>query len=116
MNVLNPYSSLKYARICKRRENGRIVEIVEEVVFGEPEKVSSLLGADLGGRINTSYVERLNLSIRNSLARFIRRGMNCSKDLEIHSKVFDFFQAWHNFVKPHRSLRLELKNDDGKWM
>jgi hypothetical protein len=114
--VLIPYSTLKYARICKRREKGRVVEIVEEVVFGEPEDVLRLLGADSGGRINTSYVERLNLSIRNSLARFIRRGMNCSKDLGIHSKAINFFQAWYNFVKPHKSLRLELKDGDRKWM
>jgi len=114
--VLIPYPNLKYARVCKKRENGRVVEIVEEVVFGEPEEVLRLLGADSGGRINTSYVERLNLSIRNSLARFIRRGMNCSKDLKIHSKAIDFFQAWYNFVKPHKSLRLELKSGDRKWM
>ena len=114
--VLIPYSNLKYARICKRREKGRVVEIVEEIVFGEPEEVLRLLGADSGGRINTSYVERLNLSIRNSLARFIRRGMNCSKDLEIHSIAIDFFQAWYNFVKPHKSLRLELKEGNRKWM
>jgi hypothetical protein len=85
-------------------------------LFGEPEEVLCLLGADSGGRINTSYIERLNLSIRNSLARFIRRGMNCSKDLGIHSKAIDFFQAWYNFVKPHKSLRLELKYGDRKWM
>jgi IS1 family transposase len=116
LTVLVPYPNLKYARICKRRENGRVVEVVEEVVFGEPEEVLRLLGADCGGRINTSYVERLNLSIRNSLARFVRRGMNYSKDLEIHSKAIDFFQAWYNFVKPHKSLRLELNNENRKWM
>jgi len=114
--LMIPYPNLKYARVCKRRENNRIVEIVEEIVFGEPEEVLRLLGADSGGRINTSYVERLNLSIRNSLARFIRRGMNCSKDLGIHTKAIDFFQAWYNFVKPHKSLRLELKDGDRKWM
>ncbi len=65
------------------------MEIVEEIVFGEPEEVLHLLGADSGGRINTSYVERLNLSIRNSLARFIRRGMNCSKNIDIHSRAID---------------------------
>ncbi|MCD4844286.1 MAG: hypothetical protein K8R25_07365, partial [Methanosarcinales archaeon] len=26
--------------------------------------------------INTSYIERINLTVRNSLARFIRKGMN----------------------------------------
>jgi hypothetical protein len=66
------------------------------------------LGADAGGKINTAYIERFNLTIRNSLARFIRRGMNSSKDLQMHSRAIDFFQAWYNFVKPHHSLRLEV--------
>ncbi len=114
--VLIPYSNLKYARACKRRENGRVVEIIDEIVFGEPEEVLHLLGADSGGRINTSYVERLNLSIRNSLARFIRRGMNCSKDLNIHSKAIDFFQARYNFVKPHKGLSLEHNYGNRKWV
>jgi hypothetical protein len=114
--VFIPYPNLKYARICKRRENGRAIEIVEEVVFGEPEEVLRLLGAESGGRINTSDVERLNLSIRNSLARFIRRGMNCSKDPKIHFQAIDFLQAWYNFVKPHKSLRLELKSGNRKWI
>ncbi len=113
--VMIPYPNLKYARVCKRRENNRIVEIVEEIVFGEPEEVLHLLGADSGGRINTSYVERLNLSIRNSLARFIRRGMNCSKNIDIHSKAIDFFQAWYNFVKSHKSLRLGFEDGNKKW-
>jgi IS1 family transposase len=113
--LLIPYPSLKYARVCKRRENNRIVEIVEEIVFGEPEELLHLLGADSGGRINTSYVERLNLSIRNSLARFIRRGMNYSKNINIHSNAIDFFQAWYNFVKPHKSLRLGIKEGNKKW-
>jgi hypothetical protein len=63
----------------KRRKKGQVVEIVEEVVFGEPEEILRSLGADSGGN-KYLYIERLNLSIRNSLARFIRRGMNCSKD------------------------------------
>jgi hypothetical protein len=114
--VTIPYPNLKYARVCKRRQNGRIVEIVEEIVFGKPEEVLHLLGADSGGRINTSYVERLNLSIRNALARFIRKGMNCSKSSEIHSIAIDFFQAWYNFVKPHRNLRVEIDDGNTKWM
>jgi IS1 family transposase len=32
-----------------------------------------LLGIDSGGKINTAYIEQLNLTIRNSLARFIVR-------------------------------------------
>jgi hypothetical protein len=114
--VLLPYPNLKYAQVCKRREKGRVVEVVQRIVFGGPKDVLRSLGADIGGKINTAYIERNNLTIRNSLARFIRRGMNCSKDLKMHSRAIDFFQAWYNFVKPHRSLRLEVNLGRKKWM
>jgi len=28
---------------------------------------------------------------------------------------FDFFQAWYNFIKPHKSLRLEIDSGIRKW-
>jgi hypothetical protein len=113
--ILIPYPSLKYAQVCKQKEKGRVVEVLQRVVFGDPEEVMKSLGADSGGKINTAYIERLNLTIRNSLARFVRRGMNCSKDLLIHSHAIDFFQAWYNFVKPHQSLRREINAGRKRW-
>jgi IS1 family transposase len=114
--MLLPNPNLKYAQVCKRKERGRVVEVVQRVVFGDPGEVLRLLGADTGGKINTAYIERFNLTIRNSLARFIRKGLNCSKDLQMHSHVIDFFQAWYNFVKPHQSLRLEVTLGKKRWM
>jgi hypothetical protein len=114
--LLLPYPHLKYAQVCKRKEKGRVTEVVQRVVFGEPDDVLRLLGADSGGKINTAYIERFNLTIRNSLARFIRKSMNCSKNRQMHSKAIDFFQAWYNFVKPHQSLRLEINLGRKRWM
>jgi hypothetical protein len=113
--ALIPYPSLKYAQVCKNRRNGRVIEVVQRVVFGDPAEVVKLLGADIGGSINTAYVERLNLTIRNSLARFVRKTMNCSKILKRHTHALDFFQAWYNFVKPHKSLRLEINQGNRRW-
>ena len=75
-----------------------------------------LHGADSGGKINTAYIERLNITIRNSLARFVRKSMNCSKILGRHTHAMDFFQAWYNFVKSHKSLRLRIDQGRKKWM
>jgi hypothetical protein len=113
--ALIPYPNLKYAQICKQKEKGRVVEVLQRVVFGDPEEVMKSLGIDSGGKINTAYIERLNLTIRNSLARFVRRGMNCSKDLWIHSHAIDFFQAWYNLVKPHQSLRIGINECRKRW-
>lgn len=114
--VLIPYPSLKYAKVCKKRKNGRVVEVVQEVVFGDPVEVMESLGVYSGRSINTAYIERLNLTIRNSLARFVRRTMNSSKIKERHSHTMDFFQAWYNFVKPHKSLQLEVNQGERRWM
>lgn len=102
--VLVPHSDLKYAQVYKKREKGRVIEVVQRIVFGEPGEALRLLGADYGGKINTSYAERMNLTFQNSLARFIRKSMNTSKNLVMHSRAIDFFQAWYNLVKPHKSL------------
>jgi len=112
---LIPYPNLKYAQVCKRREKGRVVEVIQRIVFGKQEDVMDSLGVGSSGRISTAYIERLNLTIRNSLARFVRRGMNCSKDLMMHSHAIDFFQAWYNFVKPHKSLRIEINEGRKRW-
>lgn len=114
--VLVPYPNLKYAKICKKRKNGRIIEVIQRIVYGNPEEVMRLLGVDYGGKINTAYIERINLTIRNSLARFVRKSMNCSKILRRHTHSLDFFQAWYNFVKPHKSLRLEVNQGRKRWM
>jgi hypothetical protein len=65
---LIPYLNLKYAQVCKRKEKGRVVEVMQHVVFGNPDEVMEALGVDSGGIIGTAYIERLNLTIRNSLA------------------------------------------------
>jgi len=67
-----------------------------------------MLEIEENGYIGTSYVERFNLTIRDSLARFIRKGMNFSKKMRMHTKALDLFQAWYNFVKPHDSLKIKI--------
>jgi len=114
--IMIPYHDLKYAQVCKIRQKGRVVNIVQRVVFGAVDEVLHLLGADDGCKINTSYVERINLTIRNCLARFIRKTMNESKKMKMHVCTIDFFQAWYNLVKPHKSLKERLENDSKrKW-
>jgi len=113
--ILVPYPNLKYAKVCKKRKNGRLVEVLQRIVYGDPIEIMQLLGVDSGGKINTAYIERLNLTIRNSLARFVGKSMNCSKILGRHPHALDFFQAWYNFVKLHKSLRQRVDQGRKKW-
>ncbi|VVB69602.1 Uncharacterised protein [uncultured archaeon] len=78
---------------------------------------------NLGGNLLTirqdHHFDLFELSeepFRDSLARFVRRGMNCSKDFLMHSPAVDLFQAWCNLVKPRQSLRIEIDAGRRRWM
>lgn len=114
--VLVPPPDLKYAQLCKKRIKDQVIDAVQRVAFGKEDEILKALNVDSEGRISTSYVERINLTIRNALARFIRKGMNCSNTIERHSHVLDFFQAWYNLVKPHDSLKLEAPQGKRRWL
>ena len=112
---LVPLEDLKYVKILKNKVNNCVVETVQRIIFGDPEEIFQMLGADSDGYIGTSYVERINLTIRTSIVRFVRKTMNFSKTMKMHTKAFDLFQAWYNFVKPHDSLKLRIDSGNRKW-
>jgi IS1 family transposase len=112
---LVPLDNLKYVKVLKKKVKNIIVETIQRIIFGDPKEIFEMLGADSDGFIGTSYVERINLTIRTSLSRFIRKGMNFSKTKRKHTKALDLFQAWYNFIKPHKSLRLKVESGNKKW-
>ena len=112
---LVPLDNLKYVKVLKKKVKNIIVETIQRIIFGDPKEIFEMLGVDSDGYIGTSYVERINLTIRTSLSRFIRKGMNFSKTRRKHTKALDLFQAWYNFVKLHKSLRLKIESENKKW-
>jgi IS1 family transposase len=112
---LVPLDDLKYVKVLKKKVKNYVVETIHRIVYGNPEEILEMLGANSDSFIGTSYVERINLTIRTSLARFIRKGMNFSKIMKMHQKAFDLFQAWYNFIKPYKSLRLKIDSGNRKW-
>ena len=112
---LVPLDDLKYVKVLKKKIKNYVVETIQRIIFGDPEEIFEMLGANSDSYIGTSYVERINLTIRTSLVRFVRKTMNFSKTMMMHTKAFDLFQAWYNFVKPHDSLKLRIDSENKKW-
>ena len=67
-----PVPQLLSAQVVKTVRRRRLVRVNHWVVFGTLEAVNHLL-APLGWHINTAFVERLNLSIRQHVAAVGRR-------------------------------------------
>jgi hypothetical protein len=78
-----------------------------QVVFGAAETIESIL-AKRGWKINTSFIERLNLDFRQHVAAIGRRvNTLCKHEAGLRQQVA-IFHTYHNFVLPHASLRLPL--------
>src|SRR3989475_6684052 len=68
-----PQPQLLYAQVIKTVRRRRLVRVQHRVVFGTLETVNAVL-APLGWHINTAFLERLNLTIRQHVAAGGRRG------------------------------------------
>ena len=106
---LLPPSNLLYAQVVKRRERGRVVEVTTKVVFGTEDAIQARLDAStVSETINTSFVERNNLTCRQCNGRLSRKVLSFSKDLTWMEKHLWLSLAYYHFVLPHTSLARPL--------
>ena len=68
-----PVPALLDAQVVQSSRRRRIVGVNYRVVFGTRKRVQQVLAA-CGRKINTAFVERLNLDIRQRVAAVGRRG------------------------------------------
>jgi Integrase core domain len=67
-----------------------------------------LQGLALSGRLNTAFVERLNLTLRQSVAALIRRTWSTMRAAPQLLMDLEWWRAYYHFVRPHESLREAL--------
>jgi len=99
-----PLPELRYAQVMKSYRRQRIVGVKHRVVFGTQLAIEQVL-ARWGWTINTAFVERLNLDIRQCVASVGRRANTLCQGEEGLRDRLVLFQTYHNFVLPHASLR-----------
>jgi IS1 family transposase len=102
-----PLPQLCYAQVLKTVRRRRLVRVSHRVVFGSLGAVQQVLAA-CGWQINTAFVERLNLSLRQRVAAIGRRSATLCKGEAGLGHQLALFQVYYNFVLPHTSLRQAL--------
>jgi IS1 family transposase len=102
-----PLPELLCAPVVKTVRRRRLVGVQHRVVFGTIEAVNQVL-RPLGWQINTAFVERINLSLRQHGAAIGRRVTTLCKGEEGVRQQLVLCQGSHNFCVPHASLRLPL--------
>ena len=71
-----------------------------EVVFGQVDEVSRLLGH------GTVHVERTHLTMRHFNGRLVRKGLGFSKKLEMHRAAAAWENLYYNFGHTVRTLKV----------
>src|SRR6267142_1125551 len=89
--------ALLYAQVDKRREQGRVVEVRRRIIFGARDIITEVLG---GQQINTAYVERDNLTSRQTNGRLVRKTLSHSKKSYFLRRHLELEDAVLNFVRP----------------
>jgi IS1 family transposase len=102
-----PLPRLLYAQVIKTVRRRRLVRVSHRVMFGTLEAVNAVL-APLGWQINTAFVERINLSIRQHVAAVGRRVSTLCKGEDGLRQQLSLYHVYYNFCLPHASLRVPL--------
>jgi len=98
---------LKYATVHKIRENGKVIRVERTIVFGDPETIEQILKASrVSSGINTSFIERSNLTLRNHNRKLTRKTLCFAKQKQALEAQTTIIITYYNFSLPHRGLTL----------
>ena len=105
------WAELHIVQVVKRTCGERIER---RLAFGDLFEALHLIEETQGkrGTVNTAFVERLNATLRTWLPALTRRSRHAGNDAQRLERRFYLTAAAYNFVRPHRSLRVQV---DGCW-
>ena len=95
-----------YGQVVKKKPQGRLQALVYRVCCGAKRF------EELELSIRTSLLERLHLTLRQALAPLVRKSGSFCKDRTHMRRRVVLFQAFYNFARPHRSLRVPLSDPE----
>lgn len=106
-----------YCKVVKERKKGKVIRVDTEIVFGKEQQIRKRLkGSKVSRHINTTFVERNNLTMRERNRRLTRKTMGFSKEKVPLIESLNLYSALYHFVKPHCGLRIEINEVNRRWM
>jgi IS1 family transposase len=101
--------ALLYGQVTKRYRGRRLVRVTPVLRCGTREAFRrALMARGWSGRVNTAFVERVNLTLRQSVAALGRRTWSTARGTPRLAAHLEWWRAYYHFVRPHRSLRVVL--------
>ena len=98
-------AGLLYGQVVKHYRRRRLVRVERRALLGSLDQLKAALrSSGQSGTLQTAFVERLNLTVRQAITALTRRTWGVaqsSAELLLH---LEWWRAYYHFTRPHASL------------
>jgi hypothetical protein len=100
---------LIYGQVKKCYRRRKLVRVTHVMRLGTENALKvALQGLGFSGRLNTAFIERVNLTVRHGVAALARRTWATAQQSPPLLAHLEWWRAYYHFVRPHESLRVAL--------
>ncbi len=102
-------ASLIYGQVKKCYRRRKLVRVTHVMRLGTEDALKvALRGLGFSGRLNTAFIERVNLTVRHGVAALARRTWATAQQTSHLLEHLEWWRAYYHFVRPHEALRVRL--------
>jgi len=102
-------AGLIYRQVKKSYRRRKLVRVTPVMRLGTEDTLKAALqGMGFSGRLNTAFIERVNLTIRHGIAALARRTWVTAQQSPHLLAHLECWRAYYHVVCPHASLRVAL--------
>jgi len=102
-------AGLTYDQVKKSERRRKLLRVTHVMRLGtQADLTVALQGMGFSGRLNTAFIERVNLTVRHGVAALARRTWATAKLAPQLLAHLEWWRAYYHFVRPHAALRMAL--------
>jgi transposase InsO family protein len=102
-------ANLIYGQVKKSYRRRKLVRVTHVMRLGTADDLKAALqGMGFSGRLNTAFIERVNLTVRHGRAALARRTWATAQQSPQLLASLEWWRGYYHCVRPHEALRVKL--------
>ncbi len=102
-------AELIYGQVKKTYQRRKLVRVTPVMRLGTSAALTAgLQRLGLTGQLNTAFIERVNLTVRQGVSALTRRTWATAQQSPHLLAHLEWWRAYYHFVRPHQALRVAL--------
>ena len=101
-----PDDKLLHGQLIKRKRNRKLTYTQTRMTIGKRSKLFEILQANgFNSTIQTAFIERVNLTIRQGVSLLTRRTWSTARNEDYLLLHVEWWRVYYHFARPHESLQ-----------